>query len=444
VKIDVIVVYIQRYSKGHEMDFVASLTGIHLAAITPKPHEIRVIHQQVQQVDLETDADLVCLSFFSGFAPEAYRLTNEFHKRKKIVVGGGPHVTYNSKEALEYFDSIIMGEAESVWEKMINDVQNLTLHKIYREQPLSLAGIPVPRYDLLCSRFVIPHVVQATRGCSHHCSFCSVPSLNPGFRMRPTEEVIRDIKYDCFRHWWQRKIVWFWDDNLTVDRKYIKELLTRMISLRRWWLTQASIDIADDSELLKLMKKSGCIGVFFGLESFDKQSLKEAAKGQNKVADYKRKIKNLHRHGITVMAGFISGFDNDTPESITAMAQRLYKIGVDVPFLSILTPFKGTAIYDKFEREGRLKEDRGWKYYNGYNVTFEPEKMTPGELLEAHRKLWREAFSFRYVFARIMRSLFYLRLGAIMMSTCMNIFYCLKAITGNEPLNMSTPISNSK
>ncbi|MHB1347202.1 MAG: B12-binding domain-containing radical SAM protein [Candidatus Humimicrobiaceae bacterium] len=444
MKIDIVVVYIQRYIRGHEIDFVASLTGIYLAALTPKPHEVRVIHQQVQKVDLETDADLVCLSFFSGFAPEAYRLSGEFRKRKKIVIGGGPHVTYCSKEASKFFDSIITGEAESVWGEMINDAKKLKLQKIYRGQPLSLAGRPTPRYDLLCSRFVIPHVIQATRGCPHHCSFCSVPFLNPGFRMRPVNEVIRDMQYNCFRHWWQRKILWFWDDNLTVDRKFIKELLERMIPLKRWWLSQASMDIADDTELLKLMKKSGCIGVFFGLESFDMQSLKEASKGQNKVADYKRKIRNLHRYGITVMAGFISGFDNDTTGSITAMAQRLYKIGVDVPFLSILTPFKGTAIYGRFEKEGRLNEDRGWEYYNGYNVTFRPEKMTPEELLTAHRKLWRKAFSFRYGFARIIRSLFYLRLGAFMMSSCMNIFYCLKAITGNVPLDISTLSRNDK
>ena len=438
MKIDIIVVYVQRYLRGHEIDFVASLTGIHLAALTPKPHKVRVIHQQVQQVDLETDADLICLSFFSGFAPEAYRLSDEFHKRKKIVVGGGPHVTFCSRESLNYFDCIITGEAESVWVEMINDVQELTLRKIYRGRPLSLDEIPVPRYDLLCSRFVIPHVIQATRGCPFHCSFCSVPSLNPGFRVRPVGEVIRDIQYNKFRYWWQRKIVWFWDDNLTVNRSYIKELLGRMIPLKRWWLSQASMDIAEDTELLRLLKKSGCIGVFFGLESFDGQSLEEAAKGQNKVADYKRKIRNLHRHGITVMAGFISGFDNDTPESIAEMAKRLYKIGVDVPFLSILTPFKGTAIYDRFEKEGRIKKDRGWEYYNGYNVTFNPVKMTPEELLAAHRNLWRKAFSFHYSFARVVRSIFYLRPGAFMMSACMNIFYCIKAVTGNEPLDMST------
>jgi radical SAM superfamily enzyme YgiQ (UPF0313 family) len=227
--------------------------------------------------------------------------------------------------------------------------------------------------------------------------------------------------------------VWFWDDNLTVKRDYIKNLLQRMTPLRKWWLTQASMDIAEDDELLHLMRKSGCIGVFFGIESFGQASLEEAGKPQNKVEEYRRRIKKLHDHGICVMAGFISGFDGDTPANIKATAKQLNAIGVDVPFLSILTPFRGTPSYTNLRTLGRLREELGWEFYNGYNVSFVPQNMSSSDLLQAHRALWKSAFSLRSSGARLIRGLFTLRWGAFLMSITMNVFYSLKALTGNLP-----------
>jgi radical SAM superfamily enzyme YgiQ (UPF0313 family) len=435
MKIDIIIVYIQRYRKGHEVHFVPPLTGIHLAALTPKHHTVRVIHQQVEAVNLDSDADVIVLSFFSGFAPEAYRLAAEYRNRGKLVIAGGPHVTFAPEEALQFVDSITIGEGESVWAQMIEDLEGNCLQRRYVGEAIPLTNIPTPRYDLLPSQYIIRRVVQATRGCPFTCSFCTVPVLNPGFRTRPVADVLSDIRYNEFKWWWQRKIVWFWDDNLTANRSYIKDLLRQMIPLKKWWLTQASMDITNDDELLDLMRDSGCIGIFFGIESFGKESLIDAGKRQNKVADYRSKIDKLHDRGISVMAGFISGLDGDTPESIRDMAKQLDEIGVDVPFLSILTPFQGTPSYAKMMATDRLRPDLGWEFYNGYNVTFMPNKMSPDELLSAHRDLWRQAFSVRASFRRIRRSLFTLRWGAMMMCGIMNLFYGLKALTNNEPIN---------
>ncbi|RPH57644.1 MAG: radical SAM protein [Chloroflexi bacterium] len=437
MKIDIIVAYIQRYRFGHEKDFVPPITGIHLAALTPPEHQVRVIHQQVEKTPVETDADLVAISFFSGFAPEAYSLARRYRSQGKLVVGGGPHVTYAESEAARYFDALVIGEAESAWPELLEDAKQGKLRRIYRGSPQALDKIPTPRYDLLPDRFFIKRVIQATRGCPFCCSFCSVPALNPGFRMRPVGNVIADIRHNDFKHWWQRKLVWFWDDNLTANRRYARELLAAMIPLRKWWLTQASMEIARDSDLLALMKASGCIGVFFGMESFGAESLADAHKTQNKAEHYSQAILELHQRGICVMAGFISGFDGDSPTTIKVMARRLYEAGVDVPFLSILTPFRGSEAYRKMSEENRLIPGRGWEFYNGYNVTFIPARMTPEELLLAHRQLWREAFSFKYSFLRVWRSLRYLRLGAFLMCLFMNAFYCLKRLRGNEPINFA-------
>ena len=437
MRVDIVVAYIPRYAHGHEYDFVPPLTGIQLAALTPPGHEVRVIHQQVEPVDVETDADLVAISFFSGFAPEAYRLARAFRCRGKTVIAGGPHVSYALDEALRHFDAVVVGEAETVWEAVLEDAEAGRLRTVYRGATPDLSGLSTPRYDLLGGQFFVPRVVQATRGCPYRCSFCTVPSLNPGFRMRPVQDVIRDIRYDAFPHWWQRKIVWFWDDNLTINRLYVKRLLRAMIPLRRWWLTQASIDIVEDPELLNLMEASGCIGIFLGIESFRPDSLRHANKRQNRADRYRRAVDRLHERGICVMAGFIAGFDGDTAESIVEMADHLYAIGIDVPFLSILTPFRGTPLYDQMARDGRILRDRGWEYYNGYNVAFEPQAMSPGTLLRAHRRLWRRAFSPTHCVGRALKSLRHLRTGAQLMSMCMNGFYGLKALRGNHPADMA-------
>jgi radical SAM superfamily enzyme YgiQ (UPF0313 family) len=436
MKIDIIVVFSRRYEFGHEKDFVPPITGIHLAAITPANHEIRVFHQQVDIINLDTDSDLIALSFFSGFALEAYRLAKEFKKRNKTVIAVGPHVTFCEDEALQYFDSIVIGEVESIWQKILDDFEKGKLESKYQGVSSDLHDIPTPRYDLLTDRFFIKKVIQATRGCPYSCSFCSVPIINPSFRKRPVNDVIRDIKFDLFKHWWQKKIIWFWDDNLTIDRNYIKQLLTQMKKLKKWWLTQASIDIVKDDELLGLMRDSGCIGIFLGLETFGEDSLTDANKRQNRISEYKLAIKKLHKKGICVMAGLISGFDHDTYESIIKIADDIMKIGVDVPFLSIMTPFLGTNIYAKLKNENRILHDRNWNYYNGYNVTFQPQNLSPEELLTAHRKLWSKSFCLKNSVIRILRSMFYLRWGAFLMTLFMNSFYGFKRLRKNYPIDM--------
>ncbi|RAJ82271.1 radical SAM superfamily enzyme YgiQ (UPF0313 family) [Chitinophaga dinghuensis] len=437
MKIDIIIAYIQRYEFGHEYDFVPPITGIHLAAITPAPHTVKVYHQQVDKINLDTDADLIAISFFSGFALSAYNLAVAFKKRGKTVIAGGPHVTYCHDEALEYFDAIVTGEAESQWPRLLEDIEQGKLKQKYMGGPCDMQDLPTPRYDLLPDKFFIKKVIQATRGCPFSCSFCTVPSLNPGFRLRPVKDVIRDAGYDQFPYWWQRKIVWFWDDNLTIKRPYIRELLQEMIPLKKWWLTQASMDIAKDPELLDLMKASGCIGVFLGIESFGIDSLADANKRQNKIANYSTAVKAIRKRGIAVMAGFIAGFDHDDEASIIAMADQLMEIGIDVPFLSIMTPFRGTPIYQSLHQEGRILDDRNWNFYNGYNVAFTPKKISESQLLQAHRALWKKSFSPWYAFRRIVRGAFTLRTGAFLMSMFMNAFYSYKRVRKNFPIDMT-------
>lgn len=433
MKIRIIVSYVPRYRGGHRWHFAPPVTAIHLAALVPSPHEVEVVHEQVRNVPVARDVDLVAITFFSGFAHRAYQMADAYRRLGVTVVLGGPHVSYWTEEALQHADAVAVGEADTVWPAMIEDAARGRLQCVYKAPAPSLEGLPTPRYDLLEDRFVVRRVVQATRGCPFTCSFCAVPDLNPGFRVRPVEEVIRDIATTRFDRFWQDKVVWFWDDNLLARRKWAKDLLDAMTPLKKWWLTQASIDITKDPDLLRRMKRSGCIGIFLGIESLDARDLTQVKKRQNKASEYKEAISRLHDQGICVMAGFMAGFDDQDPDRIVRTAEGLNAVGIDVPFLSILTPFRGTPLYEELLKTNRILRDRDWSHYNGYNVAFEPAKMTPESLLGAHRSLWRKAFSPTSVAERLARGARTLSPGALMLSAAMNGFYGLKQLEGNEP-----------
>lgn len=433
MRVRIVVSYVPRYRHEHTFHFVPPVTGIHLAGLTPAEHQVEVVHEQVRPVPIDAGTDLVALSFFSGFARRAYQTADAYRALGVPVVAGGPHVSYWVDEALEHVDAVVIGEAESVWPEVLRDAERGTLKRVYRGQARALEGLPTPRYDLLEDRFLVPRVLQATRGCPFTCSFCTVPDLNPGFRMRPVDEVVRDIEQTHFPHWWQEKVAWFWDDNLLVNRRWAKQLLDAMRGSGRWWLTQASLDIVKDRDLLDRMEKSGCIGIFFGIESFDIEELASVDKRQNRVGAYREAIGRLHDRGICVMAGLISGFDGQSPDAVVQMAERLQDIGIDVPFLSILTPFRGTPLYDQLLGQGRILQDRDWPHYNGYNVAFRPQGMSPQALLDAHRRLWARAFSPGAVLERLARGARQLGPGGLMLSATMNGFYGTKRLRGSLP-----------
>jgi radical SAM superfamily enzyme YgiQ (UPF0313 family) len=439
MRIRIVVSYVPRYRAGHAFHFVPPITGIHLAALTPAHHEVEVVHEQVREVPIDPLPDLVALSFFSGFARRAYDLADRYRARGVTVVAGGPHVSYWTEEALQHVDAVVVGEAESVWPAVLRDRERGAIQRVYRGEPRDLAGLPTPRYDLLETRFLVPRVIQATRGCPFRCSFCTVPDLNPGFRVRPVAEVVRDVETGGFPLPWQEKVAWFWDDNLLVQRRWAKDLLRAMRGAGRFWLTQASLDITDDRELLDLMEASGCAGIFLGIESFDAAALRSMDKRQNQVHRYRDAVRALHDRGICVMAGFIAGFDEQTPASIVAMADQLQELELDVPFLSILTPFRGTPLYDQLLGDGRLLPEADWNHYSGYDVAFKPARMTPAELRGAHRALWSRAFSPGFVVDRLARAARTLSPGGRMLSGAMNAFYGWKRLTGNTPADAEPP-----
>jgi radical SAM superfamily enzyme YgiQ (UPF0313 family) len=438
MKIKIVNCWTSRYRRS-DQHFVPSLTLAHLAALTPDGYEVTLHHEQVRPVNVEQDVadgvQLAALSFPTGFALHAYRLADEYRRQGIPVVMGGPHVTFLPDEASYHADAVVVGEAELLWAQVLDDFRRGHVRRIYRTNDVhDLAGLPMPRYDLIEPAFAVPHVVQATRGCPYRCKFCATATLNPGFRARPLDDVIRDIAAPRFRGWLQNKLVWFWDDNLTANRRYAKSLLREMIPLKKWWLTQASLDLTDDDELLRLMHDSGCVGVFLGIETLDAEALKSVGKAHNKVTRYRQAIRKLHDRGITVMAGLIVGFDADTTTSVDNLLDQARELEIDAPFLSVLTPYYGTQLYDEMLQTGRILLDRDWTYYAGYSVAFRPARMTVEELESAHARLWRALYAPNAALSRWTSGLGRLRPGALVLATALNGHYGLNRLTGNVPV----------
>ncbi len=406
-----------RFHGDERMRDLPSLSAVHLAALCPPHVDVRVHHEQIRPVDPEAvDADLVAITATTGGAVRMYALADRLRERGAKVILGGPHASLLPQEALRHADAVAVGEAELSFPRMIRDLERGALGGVYTQPPLlPLDDLPVPRYDLLEDAFRFRCFVQATRGCPHRCTFCTLKTLDAGYRMRPVERVLRDIEACEGRTWLQRKFVWFWDDNLAGNRAYAAELFRRLRPLRRWWWTQASIDMARDRELLRLAAASGCLAVFVGIESFSAQNLAQVRKSQNKVAEYREAVRAFHDAGIAVQAGVIVGLDGDTPQTLRDLPDAIRDLGIDLAFLNVLTPFPTTALRAELAAQGRLLE-RPWSHHDASHVTHVPATMTPAELEAVYWEIYRRLHSPRRAARRIVGGLRSARLPAVVLS----------------------------
>lgn len=434
MNIEIINVWEMQYKGLKKNNVFSPLTAPYLAALFPSDVNVTIRNEQVRPVDYDIDVDLVALTFMIPNAFHAYEIADRFRKRGTKVIMGGPHVTFLPEEALEHADAVVVGEAENVFPEIIKDFKQGGLKEKYEStSPHSLKGLPLPKYDLVEKDFRLSHTVQATRGCPFKCSFCSVIALYPGLRLRPVGEVIRDIR--CFegQNYLQNKTVMFMDNNLIANKKYAKKLFRKMIPLKKWWGSQLSIDMAKDKELMRLAAESGCITVHVGIESFSQDSLKNIGKRQNKVSEYKRAIKTFHEYGIYVQASIIIGFDEDTVDSIRKIPDIVQEIGIDMPYLFILTPLYGTELYDQLNRKGQIIT-KDWSLYNTFNAVFKPRNMSIDELHSLYLEIWRDINSFSNAPRRAFRNLSNLKISSSLWVFLDNVFFMSQNLMGRYPL----------
>lgn len=390
----------ERYPKGGYAFRVANYNLPYIAALTPPGVDIRIVDECVESIPFEANADLIGITVNTPLAPYAYQLAQRFRQQGSKVVLGGIHPSVFPEECLQHADAVVVGEAETSWSNLIHDFRAGKLKTLYRGGQAVLTGVPVPRWDLLRkNRYIIKRSLTATRGCLYHCEFCSIfPAVGPGFRMRPVEEVVRDIIEGKSRR------VMFWDDNIIADREYAHRLFTALTPLNIRWVSQATFSFSHEEKLLESAYRSGCRGIFLGIESLSPASLDEANKSFNIVNRYAEGVKRLHDHGIGISAGFVFGFDNDEPSVFERTLEFAGETGIDACNFKILTPYPGTPLYQRLDREGRII-DKDWSHYRGKtHVVFKPRCMSPEELLQGFKWVRRQCYQWKSIFRRLSKS----------------------------------------
>jgi radical SAM superfamily enzyme YgiQ (UPF0313 family) len=390
----------ERYPRGGYAFRVANYNMPLIAALTPPDVEIRIVDECAEAIPSEDNYDLVGITVNTPLAPYAYTLAAKFRQRGSQVVLGGIHPSVFPGESLQHADAVVVGEAEPVWQGLIRDFQQGRLNRLYRAPQARLDNIPLPRWDLLRSRrYIVKRSLTATRGCTYQCDFCSIFSaVGPGFRMRPVAHVVRDIVAgECDR-------LVFWDDNIIANREYARRLFRALVPLRVRWVSQATFNFTDHDDLMKLAYEAGCRGIFLGIESLSAPSLREAHKTFNNVGRYRAGIRRLHSHGIGVSAGFVFGFDHDDAGVFERTLEFAEQTGIDACNFKILTPYPGTPLYERMEREGRII-DKDWSHYRGKtHVVFKPRRMTPDDLLAGFKWIRHQCYSWRSIYRRLFNS----------------------------------------
>jgi len=392
-------------AKREKVFKIPPLGLLNVAAVTPPDIKVSLTDENVDSIDFDKDVDLVGISTMTSAAPRAYEIARQFRKRGVPVVLGGPHVSALPEEGLQHADAVVVGEAEGVWERLIDDFIHGgkdSLKKIYKNDTLpDLSKIPFPRWDILKKeRYVVNKVLHLTRGCPYNCSFCSVTQLfGRKIRSRPVDKVVDFIKENIGKGLSGRFFV-FLDDNIMGNRKYAKELFHALIPLKIIWMSQSSINAAYDEELLDLAAKSGCKALFVGIETISEGALKEVGKTQNRVEFYEEAIKRFHRHGIFIHGAFIFGMDDHDKSIFKTTVDFVNKVKLDGVQYSILTPLPGTRFHKQMEKEGRII-DRDWSNYDCGHVVFRPKKMTPAELDRGMAWAYVKSLSLSSIFRRI-------------------------------------------
>ncbi|NOX87800.1 MAG: radical SAM protein [Calditrichaeota bacterium] len=392
---------LDRERRGERIFLLPPLTFPVLGALTPEEYDIEIIEERVQPIPFNRDYDLVGITYVTAFSNHAYEIADKFRAKGSTVVMGGPHASVRPKEALQHADSVVVGEAEDVWKILLNDFQNGRLQKLYRAPCLfNMERFPRPRLDLIPRQFTFKNSTLASKGCPFHCNFCFVNAFNKyRQRFRPIKDVVEDIQ-NMEGGALDKKLFIFWDDNFVGNPRYTKELLRAITPLGKKWATAASVNIANDDEMLKLLEKSGCTALFIGMESINSTSLKESDKFHNHVEKYKEMIKKLHDHGIGLTGAFVFGFDHDDPSVFNRTLEMAIKIDLDCMTPAILTPLPGTPLYRRMLMNGRIF-DHNWEHYDYFHVVFKPRLMTPEELYEGFLEFNKNFFSYKSIFTRL-------------------------------------------
>jgi len=399
-----------------------------IASLTPAEHEVSLVDDRIEEINFEEKIDLVAITVDTYTAKRAYYIADQFMGLGIPVVLGGIQVTLLPAEAEEHADSIVIGDAETVWEKLLTDLSNGQLKKVYSgDFKIPQNGCP-PNRSLFKGKGYLPvSIIQFTRGCPYSCSFCSTAGyFNHTHIFREPGSVVEEIRRD------KLKFLLFADDNITANPDKAKELFQALIPLKIRWAGQASIEMVKDSELLDLMKRSGCLGQLVGFDSMYEDSLRWLNKKTNlpEFDEYKEAIEILRNYNFQTWASFMLGSDQDTIETIKGTVEFAIRSKFTLAFFHLLSPYPKTKIYEQFKSENRLLYDDKWWLHPDYKynkAAFIPNHITPEELSQAvvwankhfynFSSIAHRLFDTRTNFRSLFKLLLYLRFNILIRNT---------------------------
>jgi radical SAM superfamily enzyme YgiQ (UPF0313 family) len=379
---------------------VVNLTLPYLAALAPPEWEITLIDEQLDDLDFNIPVDVVAISTWTMNSLRAYEIADRFRSRGLPVLMGGPHTSFHCEEASEHCDAVCLGEGETVWPRMLEDAAAGRLKKLYHPDRLSeLKQLPMPRYELMDLRrygFFKTFSVQSSRGCPFRCEFCSERLyLGESYRYRPSEEVVEEIKRVGTKN------VLFADSNFAGSIKHSMELMEALIPLRIRWSALWSAHLCKDDAFMDLAKKSGLLHLNIGMESIDPKTLTSMNKKANKANEYKQILSGLRKRGISYSLNFIFGWDTETEEVFDSTLEFLRRNRVPAAYFNILTPDKGTPLYDRLMEEKRITNAEDMGRWPGDRCFIAPKNYTAENLEKRVRNLHNAFYSYPSMIARL-------------------------------------------
>ncbi|HEY0089361.1 MAG TPA: radical SAM protein [Candidatus Lokiarchaeia archaeon] len=371
-----------------------------IAAITPKEHNVTVLNERYSKINFDEKYDIVNINFTTSTATRAYEIADIFRKKGVKVVLSGLHASALPEEAKQHADSVLLGRGEINWLKLLDDFKNDKLEPYYPSLDYN-KSIKIPPVNINLPGFVMTGAIEASRGCPYRCEFCPESNIPGGgkFYTRPVDEVIDEIKSI------PQKTIIFYDNSLTINKKYTKSLFKKMIGLNKKFFCNGNSDVlANDKELVKLSKEAGCVSWLIGFESVSQKTIDAIGKKTNKIEEYSQAVENIHDNRMAVIGDFMFGFDTDTPEIFNETLKIIKQLKIDIADFCILTPFPGTPIYNRLDKEGRILT-KDWSQYNLKNVVFVPKNITSDDLALGLRRMYKEFYSTGYTVKRIIRGL---------------------------------------
>jgi radical SAM superfamily enzyme YgiQ (UPF0313 family) len=374
--------------RGQVVASMPCLGLLWIAAVTPPEHEVRYFQaDRIEDLDPELfECDLVGISALTAQAFEAYAAAECLRKAGVKTALGGLHATVCPQEALQHVDYVFAGEAENTWPLALPQMAAGRGPRLWRASdhpPVDLDRLPTPRYDLLEGGRFNRFPLQTTRGCPWRCDFCaSSIMLERPYRKRPIDHILRDLR--AIRGIRRRPFIELADDNTLVDKTWSRELCRALIPEKIKWFTETDISVADDDQLLHLLRQARCRQLLIGLES----PAPEELAGVELKSDFKRRsaghyrdaVRRIQEAGITVNGCFVLGLDHQGPD----IFQRIYDFAMTVPLyevqVTVLTPFPGTPLYRRLLQEDRILEPGRWDLCTLFDVNFRPARMSVEEL----------------------------------------------------------------